>query len=398
MQPNDPDAAVSETSTPPTQPPPSPEQADLWTDLRGLAVAAVDVLRDAYYRDARFRRAADRLLKPGVAAPPQPASPVPHPTAAPDLRPQPAEAAPRPARERATHFDASLVCARARLKAKAARWQYEREKLDRDTVQRGDLEIIESAKAMPDAFLWMCKVGACRTRLPESMDRLANAYEALADAAETVGSFDFLTGDEPDDEADAGLPDAEAVQLLAEAQSMLHVMLGRTRIGGSADPDQMAAFIAAREVGRRGRHYFNHLALDDAADPARAGELRERIAGHRSGKPAASAVPCERRREHNLVGKVRYAVGKLLDAHAAEDDDLDLANPHFAAIAGAVEELAQLGHGADEPDLRDALVPLVDRLPDDLDERFVNDTMMAAIEAIDDYLAGDADRGEDAAA
>ncbi len=397
MHPTDSDAAPETSTHSPT--PATPQQADLWTDLRGLAVAAVDVLRDAYYRDARFRRAADKLLKPGstAASPPSPPPPPPPPAAA-QSHPVALSAEPaRPVRERATHFDAKLVCARARLKARAARWQYEREKLDRDTVQRGDIEIIEAAKAMPDAFLWMCKVGACRTRLPESMDRLADAYEALADAAEAVGSFDFATSDEGEEEADADLPNANAVQLLAEAQSMLHVMLGRTRIGGSADPDQMAAFIASREVGRRGRHYFNHLALDDAADPARAGELRERIRDHRSGK---SPLSDERRREHNLVGKVRYAVGKLLDGHG-DETDIDLSNPHFTAVATAIEELSQLGHEPTQPDLRDALVPLVDRLPDDLDEQYVSDTMLQAIEAIDEFLAdppADDSRSEDAAA
>jgi hypothetical protein len=277
-------------------------------------------------------------------------------------------------------FEADLVAVRCRLKARAARWQYEREKLDRDETVRRDGLLIGEARQLPDGYLWMCRADQCRTRAREAMDLLAGAFETVADAAELVGRFD------PSDEA--SIPDEARVQLLAEAQSMLHVMVGRTRVGAGFDGDQMAAFVAAREVGRRTRAFLRYLAVDDAADPEQAPELRARIARLREGEPSEDDEA--RRLEVKHLSKLRYAAGKLtaLGPEVVIDPD----DPHLAALAEAVRALEPDDLDEPRPAVVEHLSPLLDRLSE-LPEGEPFDTLDQVLSRLEDL---DGDKSSDA--
>lgn len=406
----------------------SDPEGPTFSQLAALAASAVRVLREAYERDDAFRAAVSDVLKhtephrpadgharpsPSSATPRRPAS-VNGPSQAkldlplhfgganvrvtatgspaelrqaeatsstPAPAPAPANTPARPSGEAqrpTTYFDAGLVARRCRLKARAARWQYERDALPRDEMVAGDEAIIREAKSLLDCFTWMCSPSLCRTRTREAMDLVAGAYEVVADAAELVGSVDHNSSEE------TAFPDRPAVELLAEAQSMLHVILARTRSGTGVDTDQLAAFILARETGKRRHYRLQYLALDDPADPAEHAALRTDIARLR-----AEREDCDRRRRSrdNLLNKVAYEAGKLLDLGAP----LDTASRHFRTIGETVETLLAEGLAPSDPRLRDALLPLLPLLPTNLPENHLSPALRRAFDAVDDYL----DRVED---
>ena len=418
-------------TTKPDAPPPSP--SDFWTDLDHLATWAIGRLRRAYEADPEIQKVTARLAKGPAARPvdgePKPVVKVPAkpavkgtpvaqaaltlniggervtvPAAGSPLelaRAAQSERAVAAAREHArqqqailsngngdspydrprrehppAQFDADLIARRCRLKARAARWQYERDNLPRDELAAKDAAIIAEARELPDGFLWMCKADACRVRTREAMDLLAGAYETLAEAAELVGSVDA-------DDPDAELPDKETAQLLAEAQSMLHVMLGRTRIGGHPDPDQMAAFVLAREAGKRRQFYLEFLSQADTAEPADHADLRDEIATLRRDRQAHDR---KRKGVDKLVGKIRYAAGKLLDA-AGDAGEVDADDPQFATVQSALIELVN-DHKIAPGDgrLRSELLRLVPRLPAALDPAALDPAARAAFDAVDEYL------------
>ena len=322
--------------------------------LRTLLRVAADAVADALERDPATRAAVRQALVGLIQEPPaprvveQPLAPAPPAIRGPTVvRETEGDVEPRPERRPAEAFDADLVAKRCRLKARAARWQHEREGLDRETMIRRDAEIIAEARAIPDGYLWMCRADLCRTRTADAMETLAGAFEALAEAADLVGRFEYAD--------DADKPGEEAAQLLAEAQSMLHVAVARTRGGGGFDGDQMAAYIAAREVGRQSRVFLRHLALDDPADPAEHADLRRRVA---EAAAAGHEADAGRRRFEKLLGKLRYAAGKL----AEHGGDVPGDHPHLPALAESVAGLLDAGLPAGDARLAGPLAPLLDRL------------------------------------
>lgn len=261
---------------PPPSPGPKPQVDDLQIALSGVFSA----VRKAVREDPALRASLVRLL--GLANPAKPTAPAAKPTPVPPKPVQPApavlrgprlvrqdepddldaerheEAARLPRRDFGERFDGQTVAARCRIKARAARWQWQRDELERDAVKAGDESILSAGRALEDCYLWMCNAAQCRTRQREELDRIALAYEAVANAADLIGDVEFRADD-------ADEPDAAKVQLLAEAQSMLHVMAARVRGGGGHDPDQLAAFVAARELAGRVGKFIRFLALDDRA-------------------------------------------------------------------------------------------------------------------------------------
>lgn len=383
-----------------------------------MAAAAVRVLREAYETDDAFRatvreflkhteprRPADSQGQAAAEAPRQPAA-VRGPsqakldlplnvggasvrvtaTGSPDeLRqaetpPAPPEAPPPiptrfvgDASRPATTFEADLIAQRCRLKARAARWQYERDTLPREDLVAGDEAIIREAKSLPECFTWMCNPNLCRTRTREAMDLVAGAYEAVADAAELVGSVDLESPDETD------FPDRPAVELLAEAQSMLHVILARVRSGSGIDTDQLIAFRLAKETGKRRRFYLHHLAQNDPADPAEHAALRSDIARLRSEREETDR---QRRSRSNLVKKIAYEVGKLTELGAP----LDPAGRHFVTVRETVDALIADGVAPSDVRLREALLPLMSLMSAEIAEEHVSPALRRVLDAIDDYL------------
>ncbi len=260
-------------------------------------------------------------------------------------------------------FDADLVAKRCRLKAAAARWQTQRESLDREAVRPGDELILNMGRDLPDCYLWMCNVSKCRTRSEAAMQRVAAAYEALAEAADLVGPVDLatLTGDSTD-------PSGDHVQLVAEAQSMLHVVLGDVRTGGGFDADQMSAYVLAKEVGGRRRTFFHFLARDDRADPTTSGDLRQRIADADLDAP---------QRTQARVSALLLHLRQIIDGAA---ESVDAADTDLAWARYDTNELVAAGLSAEDHRLTSAVAGLISRIPTDADDSILGGPLADALD------------------
>ena len=245
-------------------------------------------------------------------------------------------------------FDADLVRGRCELKARAVRWQLERDHVPADERRRRDAAVIEEGRALPNAFLWMCQPGLL-DRLPaDEVEQLAGCFDALAAAAELVGPFD------PADDAD--WPDVADVRRLAEAQSMLRLAAVRADDGRN-DPDQIAAFIAAREFGRRAEHYLDHLSLSDPADPAGHAAFTKTVRAILAKRHAAGRD--ERRRAEGFEKFGRAASKLAMFQRVVPADDRDLRR-----LAAAARELTEAGVPPSDKRFREPLGDLLDRLPE----------------------------------
>ena len=326
---------------------------DVTTAIAGIFAA----VRERAEKDGEFRDALGRLL--GFAAGESGATPEPA----------------RGGRSFSEHFDAELIARRCRLKAAAARWQVARRDLPREVARPGDDLVLTLGRELPDCYLWMCNAAQCRGRGPAEMGPVADAYRVLAEAAELVGSVD-LASLEQDDDLDAG-PDNEALQLLAEAQSMLHVILGDIRTGGGFDADQMSAFVLAKTVGGRRRTFFNYMARDDRADPAGAHDLLDRV---READPRSADRRADRLEA--LLADARVACDAAPPAGDVEADD-----PALAKLRLALSELLAEGVSPDDERIAGAIAPLLNRLAEDADES----SLGAVIAEVFDHAEGLAD-------
>jgi len=122
----------------------------------------------------------------------------------------------------------SLIEARCRLKAEAARWAVTRRRLVaeganfRTEIEPKELDIISRAGSLEDCFLWMCQLSGASLHRYED---LARCFDAVADILSVVKQ----ARDGPEFE--------RSLDLLAEAQSVLRVAIAA--IDGPTDTDQV---------------------------------------------------------------------------------------------------------------------------------------------------------------
>ena len=272
--------------------------------------------------------------------------------------------------------DLSLVARRCRLKADACRWVIRRRRLvaeeaDFQTeIRPTDHTFRQRCEPLSDCVLWMLSPYRA---LPDddTLETVAQCYEALADAAELARSVRDALDHTPDDSHD-DLEDSYA--LLAEAQSMLRRALADS-VEDYEDADQFDAFTWLKQRTDEDRIYIErHMRLKDPADPGRVADLAERI-------NALSEAFENRRREEkrraSLLNKVRYHARRVRE---------DTPTPHdWNTLAGAVRDLvSERLLRPSNIELREILLPIVDDLPDDLD---TPSEMDLVLREIDRYLA-----------
>jgi hypothetical protein len=182
-------------------------------------------------------------------------------------------------------------------------------------------------------------------------DDLAGCFEA---AAAAVTFLDHLINN-PDEDQDGVFE--QALDLAAEAQSALRVAIAE--IGGSTDSDQYKIFQWLKTTGSERQILIRHyMRKDDPADPTQWDSLQTRI--HELEESLQSSRT-RAKRHRNLSSKIRYHL-KLIESNRGQDRTHD-----WQKVIEAVEELVNDGIPPSNRDLRDALLPLADDIPDSLE-------------------------------
>ena len=249
--------------------------------------------------------------------------------------------------------DLPLIAERCRLKTSAVQWAAERQRkggdgFTEDLAQRYG-ELVAKAQSKPDCYLWMCRSDFALFD-PGQYEVLAGCFQAAAEAAEVLS--DALA------DPDRTEPLDKIFHLAAETQSALRVAVEATS-PYHADFDQRRLFHWLRSgASQRGVWISRYMKLDDSADPAtwpdlvpRWQELRETV---------SATKDKDKRRKKNLK-KVRYLMN-----HRRAHPESDRVEDWNAAIQ-AVTELVQDGVPPSNAELRDAIMPVLDDMPGDLE-------------------------------
>jgi len=309
-------------------------------------------------------QAADEKATPAIAAvsPPLPVAPSPEileglqaavqsMTSAVPV--QPSVSAPGPVSQEVTDSDLPLIEERCRLKAEGARWAAKRrqrlaERADYQIeIEPLDREIIGKAKKLPDCFLWMNHPSGPLPSDLGLLDDLAGCFETTADAVALVRS---LLGESERKDAEF----EQALNLLAEAQSALRVAVNR--VGYKQDKDQLHTYLWLRGTCWRDQVYIErYMRISDEADPKEWPSLGSRIQSLDSEVRDRQ----ERRKQHESdLKRIGYHQKALLSG-----DKGDHAND-WRMLIETMDKMVQDGTPPSSSDLRELLLPVVDRVPD----------------------------------
>jgi len=251
-----------------------------------------------------------------------------------------------------TDFD--LIESHCRLKAEGSRWAATRRRMLAEgadfytEVDPADRDIIERARCN-DCYLWMCNSSGPSPTNLNLYDELAKCYETLADAVILIKQM----VDEPEAECEF----AGALDLLAEAQSAVRIAV--LNVGWKCDSTQDDVFGWLRRVANERQILIQRfMRLDDPADPSQASELSERI------ETMDNTLRETRRRyrqQKKLLGKVRHKSSLIAN-------DPENADEPWRILAATVDELVSDGLPPSNVELREALLPIIDDIPDFLEE------------------------------
>jgi hypothetical protein len=212
--------------------------------------------------------------------------------------------------------------------------------------------LFKKAAELPDCGLWML-TGSGFNTAPIVWDNLAGAYEAAAIACELM--------DRVLPRNDIGLE--IGLNLAAESQStLLYAVVDTGRRG--PDTDQIELFIRIRETGAQRRIYIpKYLKRDDRADPDNWKDVLARLQREFEqfkNLPASSAIPAAangRGKAEKTMHSLRYQLKKLKESTATADWDW---------LFKLIDEAVQNGIPANDAELRDLLLPVLNSVPDDV--------------------------------
>lgn len=316
------------------------------TDFTSLITLFVERFRLSLKNDVAFRDAtrsiAEAMLSSTEECPP-PCTDLTDPSAVPVL----VEEEPQVVVNNSDD-NLSLIVARCRLKAQAARWAAERfqrllaDPESLDDIISSDRLLLAKAGGLAGCRLWM--LGSFR--VPEQLyllGQLAGSFEVVADGADLLNRIAKQADPLP-----KGIWE-RAARLTAEAQSMLRVSV--ERVHDRSDYDQTAAFWRIRdELARRQIYLERYMRSEDPADPAAWEDLWERIAV----VDDEFRKFCDQtKRQKEILNCIRYHA-KLLE-QGGSDHDLE-------KIATSTEELINAGVPPSNTDLRKAILPIAAKL------------------------------------
>jgi hypothetical protein len=215
------------------------------------------------------------------------------------------------------------------------------------------MPLFKKAAELPDCGLWML-TGSGFNTAPAVWENLAGALEAAAVACELL--------DKVLPRNDSGLE--IGLNLAAESQStLLYAVVDTGRRG--PDTDQIELFIRIRETGAQRRIYIpKYLKRDDRADPDNWKDVLARLQReyevYKNGSggttaPDGTKLKAPDKTKHSLA----YHLKKAKESPVAADWDW---------IFKLIDEAVTAGLPAGDPELRELLLPVIDRAPDDIPE------------------------------
>ena len=263
--------------------------------------------------------------------------------------------------------------AHARLKAEGTRWAAKRAELIADgadfdeEIKPTDQDVHRRAYEIGNCRLWMNLPEFEVPPWEELTNDLAEGFETLAEAAH-LARIVLPT------EGEGHRPNFErALFLLAEAQSALRT--AARNVDKLDEPDQLRAYGWLRDVTAARRYYIpRYMRADDPADPANLPDLRDRIAEALA--EAKSARKVDRSRDDSFK-RLRYH-SRLLEKGCVDQDH------QWQKLIDAVTELAAGGVPPSDVEIRDALLPIFEEMPD-RDE--VPQGFALALRELDRFLA-----------
>jgi hypothetical protein len=240
-----------------------------------------------------------------------------------------------------------LIARRCRMKAAAARLVSDAPTgIDR-TAANG---LIIQANGLSNCFLWMLDPGGVYSDRPAVWADLAWAFEAAAAAADLLHLWDLLP------ESDARRSARDVLYLAAEAQGVLYSAVNDTGRRGR-DQDQLELYISIKDRTKRAGVFVDrHMTLTDPVDAARGADVARRAADL-----AASLRESEERvrQRKKALDRLRHKTRRLRDdpAGAAEE---------WPRVVELLDELVEGGLPPSHPEVRDWLLPVLDRISDDV--------------------------------
>ena len=315
-------------------------------------VEVAEHLLGAASTDDRLRSSLRLCAEEILARTTHPASPAVDEAPSPSEGEQPVDEPAHPPKPRRADepFNLAVMQGRLALKAEAARWAAERPRRLAEgadlhlEIRPQDQEFFRRAQEQ-GCYLWMLAPKGCGPGTPGHFTLIAAWYENLAEALGLLALVIEEGGWQADEITDL-------LGLAAESQSALRVAVGEAC--GVGDEDQQAVFEWLRGAAAEHRIFIRAgMRRDDPTDPSEWAAVAGRIheAGRRFEERQAQA-----RKRKKLLAKVRHKASVLI---ATPPD----ASESWAELALAVDELVQAGLPPSDKGLREALLPVFDRLP-----------------------------------
>lgn len=272
----------------------------------------------------------------------------------------------------------SIIAGRCRAKGDAAKLVGKRNTgaIDELHFANGSAEVRAQADKWPKCSLWMLDMASLSRAAPVWED-LAGGYQTAADAAEFL---QIVT--DPTSKADSEQMLA-ALNLAAEAQSLLFSAVIDT---GNARPDadQIQLYVTVRELAAaRGTYIHRYLRREDRVDPRTWPDLRKRIA---AAMEPFTAFQKKAGNTKKILANLKFKLKKAIADGPEKYDE-------WPRVMELLDEAVGGGIAPSHPELREALLPVIDSLPEDV---MVPVNVSAIVREIDRHLAATPTNGKPA--
>ncbi len=263
----------------------------------------------------------------------------------------------------------SIIAGRCRAKGDAAKLIGKRFSgaIDETQFLNGSTEARVQAEKWPKCSLWMLDMLSLSRAVPVWED-LAGGYCTAADAAEFLQiATDPTSKAEPDQVL-------AALNLAAEAQSLLFSAVIDTN-NARPDADQIQLYVTVRELAAaRGTYIHRYLRREDRVDPRTWPDLRKRIA---TAMEPFMAFQKKAGNTKKILANLKFKLKKALADGLNKYDE-------WPRVMELLDEAVGGGIAPNHPELRDALIPVIDSLPEDV---MVPVNVSAIVREIDRHLA-----------